>query len=215
MASVLELTKPKICKNEVLYGISWEVYEELLQEHWEMQTPRFTYDSGILEVEMSNSSNHEENTYILTRIVDSILLELEIDSRNFGSMTFTGKNVRKGFEPDSCFYIQSLEKVEGKSNFGIQNLIPPDLIIEVNRTSSSVPRMPIFAAFGVKEVWRFDGESVKFYTLEEGVYLETKKSVALPILSSEKTTEFLRESREMKSTAWAKRIRDWTRESKG
>ncbi|MCA1638243.1 MAG: Uma2 family endonuclease, partial [Acidobacteria bacterium] len=88
---------------------------------------------------------------------------------------------------------------------------PPDLIIEVNRTSSSLPRMPIFAAFNVKEVWRFDGKKVKFYTLEEGVYLEIEKSIALPVLSSRKATEFLRDSREMKSTAWLKKIRDWAK----
>lgn len=211
MSAVLELTKPKISKNEVLYGVSWEVYQELLTDYWEMPSPRFTYDSGILEINMPNSSSHEANTFILTQIVVYIAGELEIDFQNFGSMTFQKKDISKGFEPDSCFYIQSLALIEGKSNLGKENEIPPDLIIEVNRTSSSVPRMPIFAAFGVKEVWRFDGKKVKFYTLEEGVYLETEKSVALPVLSGAKATEFLRESREMKSSVWAKRIRDWAK----
>lgn len=211
MSTVLELTKPKISKNEVLYGVSWEVYEKLLQDYWEMPSPRFTYDSGILEVVMPNSSSHEADTFILTQIVVYIAGELEIDFRNFGSTTFRRKIFRKGFEPDSCFYIQSLALIEGKSNLGRENEIPPDLIIEVNRTSSSVPRMPIFAAFGVKEVWRFDGKKVKFYTLEEGIYLEIENSIALPVLSGKKATEFLRESRDMKSSVWAKRIRDWAK----
>lgn len=211
MSAVLELTKPKISKSEVLYGVSWEVYEQLLQDYWEMPSPRFTYDSGILEVEMPNSSSHEADTFILTQIVVYIAGELGIDFRNFGSTTFRRKIFRKGFEPDSCFYIQSLALIEGKSNLGRENEIPPDLIIEVNRTSSSVPRMPIFAAFGVKEIWRFDGKVVKFYTLEEGVYLETENSIALPVLSGKKATEFLRESRDMKSSVWARRIRDWAK----
>ena len=209
MSTVSELTKPKICKNEVLYGVSWEMYEQFVAEYWGFQFPRLTYDSGILEINMSNSSRHEEDSRTLASLVGMILLELEIDYRNFGSTTYKRKNIRKGFEPDSCFYIQSLQLIEGKSNLGIDNKIPPDLIIEVNRTSSSVPRMPIFAAFGVAEVWRLAGETIKFYVLQEGVYLETKTSLALRILSSEKATKFLRESREMKSTAWAKRIREW------
>ena len=209
MSTVLELTKPKICKDEVLYGVSWEMYEQFVAEYWGFQFPRLTYDSGILEINMSNSSRHEEDSRTLASLVGMILLELEIDYRNFGSTTYKRKNIRKGFEPDSCFYIQSLQLIEGKSNLGIDNKIPPDLIIEVNRTSSSVPRMPIFAAFGVAEVWRLAGETIKFYVLQEGVYLETKTSLALRILSSEKATKFLRESREMKSTAWAKRIREW------
>ncbi|MGI8641380.1 MAG: Uma2 family endonuclease [Pyrinomonadaceae bacterium] len=214
MSTVLELTKPKICKNEVLYGVSWEMYEQLVAENWGLQFPRLTYDSGILEINMSNSSRHEEDSRTLARFVEIILLELEIDYRNFGSTTYKRKSIRKGFEPDSCFYIQSLDLIEEKEDLDFENDPPPDLIIEINKTSSSVPRMPIFAAFGVSEVWRFAGSIVKFYILQEGVYLETKTSLALPILSGKQATEFLLESRKMKSTAWAKRIRDWTREDK-
>lgn len=211
MSTVLELTKPKISKNEVLYGVSWEVYEQLLQDYWEMPSPRFTYDSGILEINMPNSQQHETDNRTLARLVETILTELEIDFENVGSTTYKRKDISKGFEPDSCFYIQSLALIEGKLNLGRENEIPPDLIIEVNRTSSSVPRMPIFAAFGVREIWRFDGKKVKFYTLEEGVYLETENSIALPVLASAKATEFLRESRAVKSSVWARRMRDWAK----
>lgn len=214
MSAVLEFTKPKITKSERLYGISWEVYEEFLEEFWGENSPRFTYDSGILEVEMPNSLKHEEDSRNLAALFEEIAVELEVDFRRSGSTTFRRKNIRKGFEPDSCFYIQSLSLIEGKIDLNTDKDPPPDLIIEVNRTSSSLPRMPIFAAFGVKEVWRFDGKTLKFYTLEEGVYLETKKSVALPILSSQQAVEFLQESREMKSTAWVKKIREWAKEVK-
>lgn len=208
MSAVLELTKPKICKNEVLYGVSWEIYEQLVAENWGFQFPRLTYDSGILEINMSNSRQHETDNRKLVRLVEMILLELETDFENAGSTTYKRKDMRKGFEPDSCFYIKSLWKLEGD----IKKDPPPDLIIEVNRTSSSVPRMPIFAAFGVAEMWRLADETVKFYVLQKGVYLETKTSLALPFLSSEKATEFLLASRKLKSTAWVKQIREWARE---
>lgn len=214
MSAVLEYKQLELTKSEVIYGVSWEMYESLLEKYWGENSPRLTYDSGVLKVDMPNSDRHEEDSRNLAAIFTQIAIELEIDFRRFGSMTLKKKTIRKGFEPDACFYVQSLEKIEGKSNIGIENKIPPDLVIEVNRTSSSIPRMPIFAAFGVKEVWRFDSKTVKFYTLEKGVYLETEKSIALPILSSEKTTDFLQESREMKSTAWVKKIREWTKEQK-
>ena len=114
----------------------------------------------------------------------------------------------------SCFYIESLANIEGKDNLGIENQVPPDLIIEVNRKSSSVPRMPIFAAFGVKEIWRLSNDEVRFYTLEEGVYLETENSVALPILSSQKATEFLQDSQKSGNVAWATKIKNWVTEVK-
>ena len=111
MSAVLDLTKPKITKSEVLYGVSWETYEELVAEYWGFQFPRLTYDSGILEINMSNSSKHEEDNRILARLVETILFELEIDWRNFGSATYKRKDISKGFEPDSCFYVQSINEL--------------------------------------------------------------------------------------------------------
>ncbi len=214
MSAVLESKHLELTKSEVIYGVSWELYESLLEKYREMPTPILTYDSGTLQITMSNSDKHEEANRTLAKIVDTIAEECDIDLRNFGSMTFKREKFRKGFEPDSCFYVQSLSLIEEISNLGIENRVPPDLIIEVNRTSSSVPRMPIFAAFGVKEVWRFDGKTIKFYALEDGIYLETETSVALPILTSKKADEFLRDSRKLKSTAWAKQIRDWVKKQK-
>ncbi len=214
MSAVLESKQLELTKSEVIYGVSWEMYESLLEKYGEMPIPRLTYDSGILEVEMTNSLKHEENNRTIARLVEMVLLELEVDFLNCGSTTYKRREIRKGFEPDSGFYIKSLSLIEGKTDLDFEKDPPPDLTIEVNRTSSSVPRMPIFAAFGVKEVWRFDGKTIKFYALEDGVYLETATSVALPILTSEKADEFLRDSHKLKSTAWAKQIRDWVNEQK-
>lgn len=214
MPAVLELSKPKLTKNEVLYGVSWESYEKTVLENRGFQFPRLTYDSGMLSVNTSNSLQHETENRNLAALFESIAVELEIDYENAGSTTFKRKNIGKGFEPDSCFYIQSLNKIASKQDLDTANDPPPDLIIEINKTSSSVPRMPIFAAFGVAEVWRFTKKQVKFYVLREGVYLESKMSSALPILAGEQATEFLLAAREMNSTMWVKQIRDWTTSAK-
>lgn len=214
MTAVLELSKPKLVRNEVLYGVSWEMYEKLVAENRDSQFPRLTYDSGILEVTMSNSLKHEEDSRNLAALFELIAVELEIDFRRSGSTTYKRKNIRKGFEPDSCFYIQSLDRIAGKEDLNLESDPPPDLIIEINKTSSSVPRMPVFAQFGVAEVWRFTKKQVKFYVLQEGVYLEAKMSLALPVLASEQATEFLLTAREASSTVWVKRIRDWVQSAK-
>ncbi|MCY7375260.1 MAG: Uma2 family endonuclease [Pyrinomonadaceae bacterium] len=214
MAAVLELSKPKLTKNEVLYGVSWEMYDELVADNRNSQFPRLTYDSGILEITMSNSLQHEEDSRNLAALFEQIAVELEVNFRRSGSTTFRRKNISKGFEPDSCFYIQSLEKIVGKEDLNSEVDPPPDLIIEINKTSSPRQRMPIFAAFGVAEVWRFTKKQVKFYVLREGVYLEAKMSLALPILASEQATDFLLDARTMSSTAWAKLLRNWIASAK-
>ena len=101
--------------------------------------------------------------------------------------------------------------IREKHNLGFEKDSAPDLIIEVNHKNSSTPRMQIFAAFGVKEIWRFNKKQVKFYQLIKGVYIETQMSFALPKLSSDTATDFLLASRETGSVAWAKQIKNWVK----
>jgi Uma2 family endonuclease len=214
MSAVLEMVKPQTKRpSQIIYDVSWDEYEELLAAYLGKSFPRFNYNDGVLEVVMPNSVPHEEENRTLARLFEFIAVELEIDFRNFGSATFKKKDVRKGVEPDSCFYIQSVKAIEGRRDFTLEDAPPPDLIIEADVTSSSLPRFPIFAALGVPEVWRFDSndEQVRFYRLENGKYREIENSLAIPILTSRRTTEFLEESRALSSTAWAKRVREWTR----
>ena len=159
---------------------------------------------------MPNSLKHEEDSSNLAALFEQIAIEFEMDFRRSGSTTFRRQTLNKGFEPDSCYYTQSLALIAGKEDLDFEK-DPADLIIEVNRTSSSLPRMPIFAAFGVKEIWRFNKKQVKFYQLIKGVYIETQTSLALPKLASDTATDFLLASREMGSVAWAKKIKNWVK----
>lgn len=47
---------------------------------------------------------------------------------------------------------------------------PPDLAIEIDITSSSLDRLAIYASLGITEVWRFDGDRLTIYVLEDGYY---------------------------------------------
>jgi Uma2 family endonuclease len=214
MSAVLEFNRLELTKSEIIYGVSWDLYEFLVEKYWGENTPRLTYSSGILDVQISNSAEQETLNRNLASVVETTLLELEIDYRNLGSTTFTRKKIGRGFEPHTCFYIQSLHKIKDKSNIGIENEIPPDLIIEINLTNLTPPRMPVFAAFGVKEVWRFSDDEVRFYVLENKVYIETETSFSIPILSSNKATELLLEARKTGNLAWVKLIKNWVNEVK-
>ncbi|MBA3714274.1 MAG: Uma2 family endonuclease [Pyrinomonadaceae bacterium] len=101
MATVLSPSESRV----ILHGISWETYERLLAEHVESAGPRFTYDSGMLEI-MILSLEHEKPNRTLALFVDLVAAELEIDVERVGSNTFKREDLLKGFEPDSSFYIQ-------------------------------------------------------------------------------------------------------------
>jgi Uma2 family endonuclease len=196
-----------------LYGISWETYNRIITEHGERGGTRFTYDNGRLEI-MTLSSRHEEPNRTLALLVEVLAEEFDIDLRRLGSTTFRREDLQKGFEPDSCFYIQNAESVRGKDEIDLASDPPPDLIIEIDITSESLDRFPLFAAVGVMEVWRFDKTSVVFFRLEDGEYREIPNSLAFPPLTPEIATRFLTESLTVKSTAWLRSLREWARSHK-
>lgn len=147
-------------------------------------------------------------------LVEVLAEEWNIDIQRLGSMTFKRADLLKGFEPDSCFYIQHADAISGKEDIKLAVDPPPDLTIEVDITRESLDGFPIFAAVGIPEVWRFDGTKVTIFQLESGSYIETPHSVAFRALTSEIATEFLDESQTLKSTAWLRKVRQWARAQK-
>jgi Uma2 family endonuclease len=194
----------------ILEGVTWDTYERLITEHGERCGTRFTYDEGVLQI-MMVSSRHEEPNRTLALLVEVLAEEMDIDLRRLGSMTFKRKDLQKGFEPDSCFYIQHADAVSGREEIDLKVDPPPDLTIEVDITRDSLNRFPIFAAVGIPEVWRFDGTKVMVYQLESKVYVETSNSLAFPALNAEIATRFMEQSQKLKSTAWLRKVRSWAR----
>jgi len=195
----------------VLEHVSWETYECLLADYDDQAGPRFTYDNGRLEIKMLSIS-HEEPNRTLAQLVEILAEESDLDLRRLGSTTFLRKDLLKGFEPDSCFYIQNADAITGKAKLDLKSDPPPDLVIEVDVTSGSMNKFPIFAALRVPEVWRYKNGQVMIYRLEGESYEEAEQSLALPLLTSEMATQFLAESLEMKSTVWLRHVREWARE---
>jgi Uma2 family endonuclease len=144
-------------------------------------------------------------------LVEIVAAELGVDLERVGSNTFKRADLQKGFEPDSAFYIQHAAEVSGKQRIDLTVDPPPDLVIEVDITNPSLPRLPIFAAVSVPEVWRYDGERVQILQLADRRYVEAERSVALPLLTSAVATQLMELSKTLKSSLWLRRVRDWVR----
>ncbi len=84
-------------------------------------------------------------------------------------------------------------------------------MIEVDITSPSLDKLPLYAAIGVPEVWRYDGEHVTILTLQSERYVSAAQSVVLVPLNSEVVTQFLHDSMHMRSTVWLRQVRAWAR----
>ena len=194
----------------ILDRVTWDTYERLITEHGERCGTRFTYDEGVLQI-MVVSSRHERPNRRLASLVEVLAEEWALDIEQLGSMTFKRKDLQKGFEPDSCFYIEHADTIRDREEIDLAVDPPPDLSIEVDITSGSLNRFPIFAAVGIPEVWRFDGKRVAIFQLETGDYVEAANSLAFPLVTGEILTLFLEESQKLKSTAWLRKVREWTR----
>ncbi len=202
---------PEAVQRVILHGVSWETYERLLADFQDSHAAHFAYDQGALEI-MVLSLKHETFNRMLATLVEIVAEEMQGDVINAGSTTFRRADLSKGFEPDTCFYIQNVERVRGKDEIDLTVDPPPDLVIEIDITSPSLNKFPIFVAVGIPEVWRYDGKTVTIFTLENGEYRTQEASVVLPDLTSQVITRFLEDSQAMKRSAWVRSVREWARQ---
>ena len=209
MATVLSPPEQRV----ILHNVRWETYERLLADLQDSSAPRLTYDRGTLEI-MSPSSEHERYNRTIAQVVEELAVEMEIDLDNLGSTTFRREDLDRGFEPDSCFYIQNAVRVRGKKRIDLTVDPPPDLVVEVDITSPSLDKFSIFAQVGVSEVWRYDGNKFTIFGLIAGDYQERDTSIAFPSISSVDVTDFIKESESMTRPEWMRKLRVWAREHK-
>lgn len=201
-----KVEKADVVERVILHGISWETYERILAEYEDVSSPHFTYSDGDLEI-MVMGFQHETLKMDLSELVTEIARVLEIDYKNSGSTTFRKKKKQKGFEGDSTFYFENVEVVRRKKEIDLsKGDPPPELVIEIDITHGSLPRFPIFAGIGIKEVWRFEEDEVKIYRLEGENYKEVSESVCLPNVKSEIVTDLLFAAQELKRMDWVKLI---------
>ncbi len=194
----------------ILYGVSWKSYENLLEDFSSQSCPHLTYDEGTLEI-MSPTSEHERIKHVIEMIVELLSLEIGLDVYCLASTTFKNKELKRGFEPDSCFYIQNLTSIEGKESIDLKIDLPPDLIIEIDITSQSINKFPIYASLKMPEIWRYDGEKLIIYQLSNGAYTEVISSVALPLITSTDISDFIKKNVNKRSTLLAKEVKDWAK----
>lgn len=206
MAAILSLPEQKV----ILKSVSWETYERLLVERGDSSGTRFTYDRGMLEI-MVLSVEHERLKHTIATLVELAAEELGIDVDGVGSTTFRREELARGFEGDACFYVQNRDRVAGKSRIDLAEDPPPDLVIEIDITSPSVDKLPVLEAMGVPEVWRYDGSRLTVLRLVSGAFVAARESGALPGVTGDAVERLLEESKNLKRTAWVRRVREWAR----
>ncbi|BAZ29263.1 hypothetical protein NIES4074_17050 [Cylindrospermum sp. NIES-4074] len=192
-----------------LSGISWQTYENLLTELSASRRLRLTYNRGTLEI-MVPSPEHERYKKTLGRFVETIGEELDVRIDPLGSTTFKRPEL-SGAEPDECFYIRNINIIKGKKRINLQQDPPPDLVVEVDITSSSKNRFEVYADMGVPEIWRYDGNNFSINILENNKYIAVEQSLAFPNLPILEIANFLAQVGEKDYLELVREFRSWVK----
>jgi Uma2 family endonuclease len=173
----------------VIEDVLWETYEALAEQR-RGSVPRMTYDNGVLEL-MSPRRQHENIGCLIGRMIETYSEVKRIEIQSVASTTFKLKALSKGFEADESYYVTHAELIRPKEEVNLKTDPPPDLVVEVEITSSAIEKLKLFAAMQIPEVWRHDGQQLEMFRLIDGAYQTIASSQELPGLTTEKIMSFL------------------------
>ena len=203
----------------VLRGVTYATYKRLAS------TPandrlRMAYHDGVLEIVSPRLANHELPSERLRVLVAIVAEALGLRYQGVGGSTFRKKGDGPfkgvGQEPDRSFYFANAARLPRQGDPDLDaGDPPPDLWIEVDNRVSSAARLPIYAALGVPEVWRYRAESQKLrlFRLVGDRYEAVERSFALPILTPTLILEALAlgDGLRQYESDWLLLLRDWAR----
>jgi Uma2 family endonuclease len=195
----------------VLRGVAWEEYRSIAGA-LSGRHVRLTFDRGTLEF-MTISPLHGHLSRLLARMIFVLTEELGLPVKSFGDMTCDREDLERGLEPDECFYITHEPEVRHKEHLDLSSDPPPDLAVEIDVTHSPRNRLGIYAALGVKEVWRFHNEVLTAQCLDEaGEYQSVETSHHFPGLKIADVLAFLNRRNETDENSLLREFREWVRE---
>ncbi|MEH2247801.1 Uma2 family endonuclease [Nostoc sp.] len=198
----------------VLYNISWQQFENLLVDLGESRAARVAYDDGALEI-MTPLPEHEYYKEIIGDIIKDTAEVLELDYECYGSITWKRELKKAGIESDNCFYFQNEALIRGKLKFDLNQDPPPDLALEIDVTSKSLDRFPIYTRLGVPEIWSYDSGEIKIYQLQGEEYLKRETSLVFPNLNIQEIPSLIERYRMAGRRVFRQKIREWVRGQMG
>jgi Uma2 family endonuclease len=189
-----------------LHGVPWDAYIALRAPEGN-NALRMTYDRGDLEI-MSPSGKHAKVSWLLGFMICEWTLARGLKMSFGGDMTLRRSDITRGLEADQCYWLANEAKVRGKDEIDLLVDPPPDLAIEVEVTNPLVPKLPIYQALAVSEVWWWHNESLSILTLDRAQgYVERPDSVALPGFPLRLAEEVVRRRQAESATDLLLRIR--------
>ncbi len=190
----------------IFYHLNWQAYQQVLQAVGENRSARLSYDRGTLEITMP-LEEHEFYSALIGRFIYFLVAATGGKIKTIGSTTLNREDLDRGAEPDHAFYIKNYALVAGK-RIDLEQDPPPDLVIEVDITHTDINKLELYANLGIPEFWRYNGEFLRIYQLQNDAYQEVENSPTFPFLVKTKLYEFLTQAAEDEIAA-EQQLRQW------
>jgi Uma2 family endonuclease len=192
----------------VLHGVKWKLYRRLRKMRANYNL-RMTYDRGELEI-MSPSAEHESIARLLRSLVEAWTAELNIEIVPCRTLTVRRADLKRGFEPDDCYYVQHELEMRAKKKINFKVDPPPDLAIEVEIGRKLGGKIDVYAAFRVPELWCWRADGLKLFGFaQSGGYAPLESSICFPNFPVAKAEETVRRLGTIGYTSLVRSFRDW------
>ncbi len=129
---------------------------------------------------MSPKKEHESIGCLLGRMIETFSECHGIEIVSVASTTFHRPDLDRGFEADEAYYIKHADAIREKEAIDLAVDSPPDLVIEIELTSSAIRKLDLLAAMEIPELWRHDGDELKLFLLDGPIYHQSSTSRVFP-----------------------------------
>jgi Uma2 family endonuclease len=197
----------------VAVGVTWDDYENLVNQVGEARNCRIAFDGNDIEM-MTLGPWHESENSLLDAFIAIVAGELKIERRPMGSTTWKRKHLKRAIESDLCYYFDpaKLAAAAAAARSDDISLYPnPDLAVEVDISPPKIDRPGIYAALQVPEFWRARKRSVSIEQLgPDGRYVPVPRSRFLPV-RPEDVTRWVFSEDTTSLVTWEGLLRAWVR----
>ncbi len=193
----------------VIRNVAWTDYVGLVDSLVESSPYRVAYDGKDMEI-MTKGTDHERFCDLLHQFILAIAVAQGRHVEPYGQTTWRQFQAQRGLEADHWYLFDPGKKEQLLRAGRNPDLLPsPDLAIEIDISPSEVDRPAIYAALGVVELWRFDGnEAVIERLAASGLYEAQPKSGWLGVTSAE-IVRWLVEEDTTEFVPWLNRVTRW------
>jgi Uma2 family endonuclease len=184
----------------VFTGVTWDFYWTTREEVDEGR--QVIFDGERMEIMASPVSiQHDNDKKLIARLVELYAFLKNVPLRGAGSPTLASEAANRGCEADEAYFLEADdEEVDPPTDAGVWDAKihrPPDLIVEIDLTSHSVSKEPVYAALGVRELWRWERGDLTIRELAGDAYRTVVSSRVLPHLPVDRLAEHVRLSRRL------------------